>query len=197
MSLFLQSSFIWSEKYSMGSESSTPVEQAQTVKTETHQDAVEIRFDHMAFGGTVALVIIIELLIYLLRMRKKLTHHGCHTRQETKRTETSTATAGDNNKTLPMMPMVQNPWAQPYLMPPAPYMTTPAPYMTPASYMAPDPALLRLERMRQQAEIVDTNQRFTELPAPRRQARMPAGNPIGHSLPSPNASLQSKPEQSK
>ena len=30
----------------MGLKSSTPVEQAKTVNTETHQDAVEIRFDH-------------------------------------------------------------------------------------------------------------------------------------------------------
>ena len=55
-----------------------PVEQAKTVNTETHQDAVEIRFNQMAFGGTVALVIIISLLIYLLRLQKKLALHRRH-----------------------------------------------------------------------------------------------------------------------
>ena len=55
----------------MGSDNSTPVQQADVVHTESHQDVMEIRFDHMAFGGTVALIIIIALLIYLFRLKRK------------------------------------------------------------------------------------------------------------------------------
>ena len=96
----------------MVSESSTPVEHTQTVNTETHQDVVEICFDHMAFGGTVALVIIFALLLYLLRLRKKLRRHRRHAREESRRAEASVAAAVDDNaKTMPMMPMIQNPWA--------------------------------------------------------------------------------------
>ena len=119
------------------------------------------------------MVFVVALLIYLLRLRRRLRRQDRHARREHERAENAI-----NSNAMSLMPMVPNPWAPPYMM-------------TSAPYMAPDPALMRLEWMRQQAEMADTAHRFTELPTPRRPARQPAGNPtIGHTLPSPNASSQ-------
>ena len=48
----------------MGSGNSSPVKQAKTVETEAHQDMFEIRFDHLAWGGTAFFIIILALAFY-------------------------------------------------------------------------------------------------------------------------------------
>ena len=55
----------------MGSGNSTPVKQAQQVETEAHQDLIKLRFDHLALGGTVTLIIIASILLYLLCKRQR------------------------------------------------------------------------------------------------------------------------------
>ena len=77
----------------MGLGNSTPVENARFVETKAHPDMVELRFDHMALGGTITLMIIIMLIAYLLRQRKKLRQlkrHNRNTRTEPRPEPTNT-----------------------------------------------------------------------------------------------------------
>ena len=148
----------------MGSDNSTPVQQADVVHTESHQDVMEIRFDHMAFGGTVALIIIVALLIYLFRLKRKL--HRLK-RQPHGRDQHQPVSA-------PPQPLPPNPptWHHPPL---------PFPH-----HFAPDQGqMMRLERILRQAEIAEAARRFEELPPhapglPRRPAQ------TSSLLPSPN-----------
>ena len=125
----------------MGSGNSTPVEKANNVETETHQDLVEIRFDHMAFGGTVALIVIMVLLFYLLRLRRKL--HRTKRRLDGQPAQSPSVAAS-------MQP--QQPWYQP------------PPYFMPPAFGPDNGQMIRLERLLRQAEIVDSTRRFEELP---------------------------------
>ena len=56
----------------MGSGNSSPVKQARNVETEAHQDVFELRFDHIAMGGTVFVVLMALLLVYWCQHRKKM-----------------------------------------------------------------------------------------------------------------------------
>ena len=55
----------------MGSSNSSPVKQAKSVKTEAHQDVFEIRFNHLALGGSAVVFIIVALVIYWLFQKSK------------------------------------------------------------------------------------------------------------------------------
>ena len=55
----------------MGSGNSSPIGRANSVETEAHQDVLEIRFDHLAFGGTTVIAIVILLAIYWACRRKR------------------------------------------------------------------------------------------------------------------------------
>ena len=50
----------------MGSGNSSPVGCAKTVETEAHQNVFELRFDHLAVGGTAFIVLLIVLGLYWL-----------------------------------------------------------------------------------------------------------------------------------
>ena len=52
----------------MGSGNSSPVEHAEVVETEAHQDMIEVRFDHLAFGGTAAVILILILVIFMMHI---------------------------------------------------------------------------------------------------------------------------------
>ena len=43
----------------IGSGNSSPVGHAKTVETEAHQDAFELRFDHIALGGTATILLVV------------------------------------------------------------------------------------------------------------------------------------------
>ena len=57
----------------MGSRNSSPVEHARNVETEAHQDIFELRFDHLAFGGTFILILAasIALCWYCRKLDKR------------------------------------------------------------------------------------------------------------------------------
>ena len=66
----------------MGSGNSTPVQHAKTVETEAHQDVFELRFDHLAFGGTTLLVLAALIGLWLCRRhakrRQRKSRSQCH-----------------------------------------------------------------------------------------------------------------------
>ena len=55
----------------MGSGNSSPVKRVETVETEAHQYIIEMRFDHMAVGGTAILLILLILALYWLCRRRR------------------------------------------------------------------------------------------------------------------------------
>ena len=62
----------------MGSGNSSPVKGAESVKTEAHQDVLEIRFDHLAVGGSAVLFLIVALGLYwMCRKRKRNRGRQC------------------------------------------------------------------------------------------------------------------------
>ena len=149
----------------MGSDNSTPVQQADVVHSESHQDFMEIRFDHMAFGGTMALIIIVALLIYLFRLRRKL--------QRIKRR----INRRDQPHTVAAPSQLRAPTPQPWYPPPQCPM--------PQHFSPVHGQMMRLERILRQAEIAKAARRFEELPPhasglPRRPAQ------TSSLLPSPN-----------
>ena len=158
----------------MGSSSSTPIENAKAVNNETHQDAVEIRFDHMALGGTVTLILLLGLLFYFhyARLRRKLKEHR-HRQQPP-------AEANPTPTTNPPLP-------QP---PPAQYPQYPFHHMP--IHPTPDHQWIQLEILRhlRNVNMFDSLTRFTELPQTptRPQARRGLDAPSGVSpLPSPGS----------
>ena len=57
---------------------SSPVGRAESAETEAHQDVFELRFDHLALGGTAVIVIIIGCGLYCLyRQRRKRKYRHC------------------------------------------------------------------------------------------------------------------------
>ena len=56
------------------------VERAAIVETEAHQDVVELRFDHLAVGGTAFLFLLVVMLLYWMykkRQRNKAKTRRC------------------------------------------------------------------------------------------------------------------------
>ena len=112
--------------WTMGSGNSAPVEKAQTVETESHQDVFELRFDHLAFGGTSILLIAAAIgLCWLCRCRNK--RKQCRKQgQAACQCQQSTVTASQNPVQFPMQPM----------MSPMPPFPMPTPWY-PWSYQPP------------------------------------------------------------
>ena len=141
--------FIDQSTKDMGSGNSSPVERAQTVETEAHQDVFELRFDHLIFGGTSVLLIVagVGLCWYCRRRNKKRRQR----KQQSCQCQLQTMT--NQQPTMPMMPTVPTmpsmlamstmPW---YLMMPT------MPYIPPATNHWGTPA-------------AEPN-RFTEIPEP-------------------------------
>ena len=55
----------------MGSSSSTPIKQAEKVESDQHNNLVELRFDHLAVGGTAIMIIFAAIVAYCCMKRKK------------------------------------------------------------------------------------------------------------------------------
>ena len=100
--------FFWlisQSEVNMGSGNSAPVERAQTVETEAHQDVFELRFDHLAFGGTSILFLaaLIGLCWFCRRRNKrrqrKRQNKTCHCHQSP-----TTQPALPMNQSYPMQP---------------------------------------------------------------------------------------------
>ena len=121
----------------MGSGNSSPIKRAEVVETEAHQDAVEIRFDHLAFGGTACIAIIIALLLYWMYRRKK--NNQAKSRRRRRRTRSRSRINSPRRgccrcgqqwypmqpfPSFPMMPM-NNPWPAPTNPPPMQIYDTP------------------------------------------------------------------------
>ena len=68
----------------MGSGNSSPVGRAKTVETVAHQDVFKLRFDHLAFGGTAVVAIIIGIGLYCLYQRKKKRRHRGRRRRQSR-----------------------------------------------------------------------------------------------------------------
>ena len=99
----------------MGSGNSAPVERARTVETEAHQDVFEMRFDHLAFGGTSLLLIAagISLCWYCRRRNKKKRRLGklCQCQQHPPPPAQQTPSSPPMMVPMPM-PMPMPPWYQ-------------------------------------------------------------------------------------
>ena len=102
----------------MGSGNSAPVERARTVETEAHQDVFEMRFDHLAFGGTSLLLIAagIGLCWYCRRRNQKKRRLGasrqCQCQQQQQTSPPPPQTPASPPMMIPMMPMPMPPWYQ-------------------------------------------------------------------------------------
>ena len=55
----------------MGSGNSSPVKRVEVVETKAHQDVFELRFDHLAFGGTAAVIVLLSILLYWMYRKCK------------------------------------------------------------------------------------------------------------------------------
>ena len=141
----------------MGGSSSQPV---QTV--ETHQNAVELRFDHMALGGTAVLLLVLGMLFYChyMRIRKKLKAH-IH-RSTTSRKPEPVEPVEESIRNAPSHHPPPNAWVQTHQHTPAPYQ----PYQPPM--ITPDFQWIQMEVARQirNAEL-DLSRRFIEIPPDR------------------------------
>ena len=58
----------------MGSASSNPIKKAEKVEVDHHNNLFEIRFDHLAVGGTFIVIFLILLLIYKI-IKKRCSKH--------------------------------------------------------------------------------------------------------------------------
>ena len=87
----------------MGSGNSSPVKQARNVETEAHQDVFELRFDHMAMGGTVFIILMALILAYWCRHRKKMKRLKRQTQRQTQQTD-DTPCSGCQQRWYPVMP---------------------------------------------------------------------------------------------
>ena len=67
----------------MGSGSSNPIKEAESVEVDHHSNMVELRFDHTAVGGTAIIIIIFIIFIcYCIhRNRARMGHHNHATHQ--------------------------------------------------------------------------------------------------------------------
>ena len=142
----------------MGSGNSTPVQHAKTVETEAHQDVFELRFDHLAFGGTTLLILAALIGLWFCRRRAK--------RRQQKRQSQCHCQALMSQPPQPAFPL------QPMQMPPMPPMPwfPMMPYAPPsaASHWGPQPE----------------PSRFTEIPEPTPQPPRPPP-PRSRELPPP------------
>ena len=114
----------------MGSGNSSPVEKAGSVETEAHQDVFELRFDHLAVGGTTILAICILVLVLWLCRRRNKRERIRHRRRRTSEGDTRHSCCQNTQQWQhPMMPMMsmmpQFPMMQyPMLQSPQSWMTT-------------------------------------------------------------------------
>ena len=171
----------------MGSGNSTPVEKAESVETEAHQDLFEIRFDHLALGGTAVILLLFAVAVYWLCRQRRLArlHH--------RRPRHVTAA----EQWFPMSPLFPT-----QMMPPPqwmPQMQQMLPHvMAPYPLMAPPPRMVGVDTW-----LPDTGRasydssRFTEIPAaPSRPARPAVQTPTrpppptSRGLPSPRQDAQ-------
>ena len=154
----------------MGSGNSSPIKRAHSVETE---DALEIRFDQMAMGGTAAMIIIAVIVIYLAC--KKLRQPRRRARELTNQ---GMSTPAPMAATFP-------PWY-------------PAPFIPPAMPMAPPP-WIPMDSLALRAEFANATRyhhdtRFIELPtetaghSTQKPSRPPPITRCG--LPSPKAGQQ-------
>ena len=135
----------------MGSGNSAPVERAHSVETEAHQDVFELRFDHLAFGGTT--VLLLAAMVGLCwfcprrnkhRQRKRQTQCHCH------QAPMSQTASSMNQPAMPLQPM---PMPQMPTVPWYPMMPT-MPFIPPATnHWGPPPPAAEPSR-------------FTEIPEP-------------------------------
>ena len=165
--------FFWlvsQSEVNMGSGNSAPVERAQTVETEAHQDVFELRFDHLAFGGTSILFLaaLIGLCWFCRRRNKrrqrKRQNKTCHCHQS------PTQPALPMNQSYPMQPMPPMPMPMPWY-PVMPYQHHPTTSNWPP---APSP-------------FASEPDRFTEIPEQTSQPPRPPP-PRARELPPPTTS---------
>ena len=113
----------------MGSGNSSPVKQAKSVETEAHQDVLEVRFDHLALGGSAVFFILVALGLYwMFRKRKK--NRGRQRRRRGQGRRGSSISSRSRSTDHRQMPCCQNPWLHmmPFLptniQPPFPHQTS-------------------------------------------------------------------------
>ena len=156
----------------MGSGKRSPVGKAQTVETEAHQDVFEVRFDHLAFGGTSIILIAaaVALCWHCRRKNKKKRQRNrgqsCQSSRESCRCRSVDAPIA--TPTLP---------AWPPMMPPSWYPMSMMPMTDRWSHHQPPPAPSRFTELPPDHEPTNASQpprppppRARELPSPSRPA---------------------------
>ena len=152
----------------MGSGNSSPVKQAKSVETEAHQDVFEIRFDHLALGGTAAVFIIVALVIYwLFRKRQKNRERQRLCRGQGQR-RGSCNSSGSRSNDRHQRPCYQNPWL--HMMPTFLPMTSQPPFLHQNSWFPMDVSQSSPPRF---MEIRDTGATPVVLTPPQAPARPP------------------------
>ena len=137
----------------MGSGNSSPIKRAHSVETEAHQDLFELRFDHLAVGGTTILLIGILIAIWWMckrrsDKRKARQQASARNRRRTRETPTPSPCRSRRDYYPYLPPPMPYPWPQPW--PPQPPPTWP-PWMMGQRYHGSD-------------DYVNDNDRFIELP---------------------------------
>ena len=118
----------------MGSGNSSPVKRAEVVETEAHQDMFEVRFDHLAFGGTAAIIIVACVILYwLYRKRKKNRKRARAPRRRHRRSHSRTPSCSPDSRRpcchsqigMPWYPFNAFPMVQMAQMPPTAWNNVP------------------------------------------------------------------------
>ena len=147
----------------MGSGNSSPVKQARNVETEAHQDVFELRFDHIAMGGTLFVVLAL-LLVYWCLHRRKMKRLKRQTRQTRQTGDAPCSSCQQRWYPVmpPMMPSIMHPMMSMEMLPP------------------------RYTRNDDSARFMEINEPATRSISSATSVRMPARPPPPACLPSPS-----------
>ena len=141
----------------MGSGNSSPVGRAKTVEMEAHQDVFELRFDHLAFGGSAVIAIIIGFGLYCLYHQRRKRKHRQRRHQDHRRSRSQSQSWDFHQRDAPCACCYGQ-----HRYPMMPYPPFPMPILPPGHQAS---SWIPMEMLRQPTPSYDSSSlgRFTEI----------------------------------